>query len=75
MCEAARSSEELPAILLYFHRNAILSGNFERLRRGDKVYYVEDVGDTGPVASNVRAILETNRSARQPSCRWIEGGL
>jgi len=40
--------------LLYFHRNAVLSGDFDSLRRGDEVYYVEDVGDTGPIASKVR---------------------
>jgi cold shock CspA family protein len=40
--------------LLYFHRNSMLSGNFDELRRGDEVHYVEDTGDTGPVASKVR---------------------
>jgi ribosome-associated translation inhibitor RaiA len=40
--------------LLYFHRNSVLSGDFDQLRRGDEVYYVEDVGDTGPIASKVR---------------------
>jgi cold shock CspA family protein/ribosome-associated translation inhibitor RaiA len=40
--------------MLYFHRNSVLSGDFEELRRGDEVYYVEDMGDTGPVASKVR---------------------
>jgi ribosome-associated translation inhibitor RaiA len=40
--------------LLYFHRNSVLAGDFDQLRRGDEVYYVEDVGDTGPIASKVR---------------------
>jgi cold shock CspA family protein/ribosome-associated translation inhibitor RaiA len=40
--------------LLYFHRNAILSGDFDKLSRGDEVYYVEDLGDTGPIATKVR---------------------
>ena len=39
--------------LLYFHRNAMLSGDFDQLRRGDEVYYVEDFGDTGPSATKV----------------------
>jgi ribosome-associated translation inhibitor RaiA/cold shock CspA family protein len=39
--------------LLYFHRNALLSGDFDKLRIGDDVYYVEDVGDTGPIATKV----------------------
>jgi len=41
--------------LLYFHRNAVLSGDFDAFTRGDEVYYVEDVGDTGPIATKVRA--------------------
>jgi cold shock CspA family protein len=40
--------------LLYFHRNAVLSGTFDDLSRGDEVYYVDDMGDTGPIASKVR---------------------
>jgi ribosome-associated translation inhibitor RaiA/cold shock CspA family protein len=39
--------------LLYFHRNSLLSGDFAALKRGDEVYYVEDMGDTGPTASKV----------------------
>jgi ribosomal subunit interface protein len=42
--------------LLYFHRNSLLSGDFDALRRGDEVSYVEQVGDTGPIASKVRVI-------------------
>lgn len=40
--------------LLYFHRNSVLAGNFDALARGDEVYYVEAVGDTGPTATKVR---------------------
>lgn len=40
--------------LLYFHRNSVLTGNFDSLTRGDEVYYVEAVGDTGPTATKVR---------------------
>jgi ribosome-associated translation inhibitor RaiA/cold shock CspA family protein len=40
--------------LLYFHRNSILSGDFDALSRGDAVLYVEDSGDTGPIATKVR---------------------
>ena len=32
--------------LLYFHRNAVLAGDFDHLTRGDEVHYNEDVGDT-----------------------------
>jgi ribosome-associated translation inhibitor RaiA/cold shock CspA family protein len=40
--------------LLYFHRNAVLSGDFDDFKRGDEVHYIEEVGDTGPIASKVR---------------------
>jgi cold shock CspA family protein/ribosome-associated translation inhibitor RaiA len=40
--------------LLYFHRNSVLAGNFDALKRGDQVHYVEDHGDTGPTAVKVR---------------------
>lgn len=40
--------------MLYFHRNSLLAGEFEALRRGVEVHYVEEMGDTGPTASKVR---------------------
>jgi ribosome-associated translation inhibitor RaiA/cold shock CspA family protein len=40
--------------LLYFHRNSVLVGDFDTLQRGDELYYVEAVGDTGPIATKVR---------------------
>lgn len=48
--------------LLYFHRNSILSGDFDRLKRGDDVYYVEGTGDTGPTAKKVR--VKSNGNSR-----------
>lgn len=40
--------------LLYFHRNSLLQGDFDKLKRGTEVYYVEAMGDTGPIATKVR---------------------
>ena len=40
--------------LLYFHRNSVLAGDFTALERGDEVSYIEEMGDTGPVAIKVR---------------------
>lgn len=40
--------------LLYFHRNSVLRGDFDSLKRGDRVHYVEEIGDTGPTAAKVR---------------------
>jgi ribosome-associated translation inhibitor RaiA len=39
---------------LYFHRNSMLTGDFDALTVNEEVYYVEDVGDTGPIATKVR---------------------
>jgi cold shock CspA family protein/ribosome-associated translation inhibitor RaiA len=49
--------------LLYFHRNSVLSGDFDSLRRGQAVHYVEEVGDTGPIATKVR-VKELPNAAR-----------
>jgi len=40
--------------LLYFHRNSVLAGDFDKLKVGDEVHYVEEMGDTGPTAKKVR---------------------
>jgi ribosome-associated translation inhibitor RaiA len=39
--------------LLYFHRNSILTGDFDYMVRGTEAYYIEEVGDTGPLAKKV----------------------
>ena len=39
--------------LLYFHRNAVMDGSFEELKRGDAVDYVQADGETGPTAVKV----------------------
>ena len=51
--------------LLYFHRNSLLSGDFAALKRGDEVSYVEDMGDTGPVATKVRVKARTAPAAAE----------
>lgn len=38
---------------LYFHRNSVMNGGFDRLKRGDAVQFIEVMGDTGPTASKV----------------------
>jgi ribosome-associated translation inhibitor RaiA/cold shock CspA family protein len=39
--------------LLYFHRNAVIDGSFDNLKRGDAVDYVRGDGETGPTAIKV----------------------
>ena len=48
--------------LLYFHRNSLLSGNFDTLQHSDEVTYVEVMGDTGPVAHKVRLINSARKA-------------
>jgi len=39
---------------LYFHRDSVTNADFESLKPGDTVHYVEEAGDAGPVATKVR---------------------
>jgi cold shock CspA family protein/ribosome-associated translation inhibitor RaiA len=39
---------------LYFHRDSVTNADFEKLKQGDTVHYVEEEGDTGPVATKIR---------------------
>jgi cold shock CspA family protein len=41
---------------IYFHRNSILNADFDALKVGAKVSYVEEQGDEGPQASSVRVL-------------------
>ena len=46
---------------VYFHRNSVVGGHFERLRVGSRVRFTEEEGEKGPQASTVRLV----RPARQ----------
>jgi cold shock CspA family protein len=41
---------------VYFHRNSVLNDGFDRLKSGDSVAFVEEMGEKGPQASTVRAL-------------------
>jgi cold shock CspA family protein len=41
---------------VYFHKNSVLNDQFERLRVGAHVSYVETDGEKGPQASTVRVV-------------------
>jgi ribosome-associated translation inhibitor RaiA/cold shock CspA family protein len=55
--------------LLYFHRNSLLAGEFDTLRAGDEVSYVEEMGDTGPIASKVRVLSQQTRAPKDASSK------
>lgn len=39
---------------IYFHRNSVVEGDFDRLEPGDRVRFHEEMGEEGPQASTVR---------------------
>ncbi len=39
---------------IYFHRNSVVDGSFDRLASGTLVRFVEELGEKGPQASTVR---------------------
>jgi cold shock CspA family protein/ribosome-associated translation inhibitor RaiA len=45
---------------LYFHRDSVTNADFEKLKQGDTVHYVEEEGDTGPVATKIRLATGQN---------------
>lgn len=42
--------------LVYFHRNSVLDGHFDRLRIGSRVRFAEEQGDKGPQARTVHLV-------------------
>jgi cold shock CspA family protein len=46
---------------VYFHRNSVVGGHFDRLRIGSRVRFAEEEGEKGPQASTVKLV----RPARQ----------
>lgn len=43
---------------IYFHRNSVVSHDFDRLHTGVEVRFVEEAGDRGPQASTVKIAHE-----------------
>jgi ribosomal subunit interface protein len=41
---------------IYFHRNSVVGGDFERLTTGTEVRFVEESGDRGPQATTVKVV-------------------
>lgn len=52
---------------IYFHRNAVLNGGFDRLSVGAEVRFTEEEGDKGPQASTVH--VTGHRTRGQESVR------
>jgi cold shock CspA family protein len=41
---------------IYFHRNSVINGNFDKLELGSEVRFDEEMGDDGPQASTVHVL-------------------
>lgn len=41
---------------IYFHRNSVLNGDFDQLKRGTEVAFAEEEGEKGPQASTVKLV-------------------
>jgi cold shock CspA family protein/ribosome-associated translation inhibitor RaiA len=56
---------------IYFHRNSVLLGAFDRLEVGTEVRYAEEEGDKGPQASSV-SLAAGHHAGRQLSPGEVE---
>jgi cold shock CspA family protein len=52
---------------VYFHRNSVLHGDFERLAIGTEVRFTPEDGDDGPQASSVQIVAKPGVTAQKPS--------
>ncbi len=50
---------------VYFHRNAVLNDDFERLEVGTGVNLVEEIGDEGPQASSLHVVDKPGHRASE----------
>ena len=50
--------QSLEGRTIYFHRNSLKNGDFDKLHPGDEVRFLEEMGDEGPQAVVVRVIGE-----------------
>jgi ribosome-associated translation inhibitor RaiA len=48
--------ETLDGRLLYFHRNSVVDGDFDKLQIGTEVRFAEEMGDQGPQASTMTIV-------------------
>ncbi|MGH7403941.1 MAG: cold shock domain-containing protein [Candidatus Rokuibacteriota bacterium] len=66
---------------VYFHRNAVLHDDYERLAVGTEVRFEEEEGDKGPQASTVQVVNkpgvrlpESGAAAVEPPRGWHDAG-
>jgi len=50
---------------LYFHRNAVLGRDFDKLEVGTEIRYDEEMGEAGPQATSVKVIDNYTESLKK----------
>lgn len=63
--------ETLEGREIYFHRNSVLHGDFNRLDIGTGVRYVEKDGDDGPQASTIHIVDKPGVNKAIPDDEWL----
>lgn len=57
--------ESLDGIEIYFHKNSVLHGDFDRLSVGTGVRFVEETGEEGPKATTVNIVDKPGARSHQ----------
>ena len=60
---------------IYFHRNAVLHGEFERLAVGTGVRFAEEMGEKGPQATTVQIVDKPGEIASKAEQRGLKPPL
>jgi cold shock CspA family protein/ribosome-associated translation inhibitor RaiA len=58
---------------VYFHRNSVLAGHFDRLRIGSRVRFADEVGEKGAQASSVRLVRPARQGRRSAALAVLPG--
>lgn len=58
---------------VYFHRNSVLAGHFERLRIGSRVRFADEAGEKGAQATSVRLVRPARQGRRSAAEALLPG--
>lgn len=58
---------------VYFHRNSVLAGQFDRLRIGSQVRFADETGEKGRQASTVRLVRSRRQGRRAAASAPLPG--
>jgi cold shock CspA family protein len=58
---------------VYFHRNSVLAGHFDRLRIGSRVRFADEAGEKGAQASSVQLVRPARQGRRSATHALLPG--